>query len=154
MWPPAPPPSCRVYTPRALADAMVASVADRDKKTWLEPGCGKGVFLQALRAFGVTKSRIQGIDLDATPSENDCYAKVTRGVDFISWARGQVAQFDCIVANPPYVAIQTLSEPLQSVAAQVHDHRGRPIGRRANTWYAFLQSSLSVLREGGNLAFV
>jgi hypothetical protein len=143
-----------VYTPSKLADAIVAAVFVAGQRTWLEPGCGQGAFLQALHAIGVQRKNIHAIDLDLAGSEYDSYATVLRGVDFLNWSSRQQVRFDCIVGNPPFVAIRELPEPLQTRAAQVRDHRGSPIGRRANTWYAFLQSSLRLLQEGGNLAFV
>lgn len=133
---------------------MVSALGGDGERKWLEPGFGKGVFLEALNAVGVTKANIHAIDLDSKVSENDSYATVRRGVDFLDWASNQQAYYDCIVGNPPYVAIRELPEPLRTKAASVCDHRGRTIGRAANTWYAFLQSSLCVLREGGSLAFV
>jgi adenine-specific DNA-methyltransferase len=133
---------------------MVAAIAGCAPKTWLEPGCGNGVFLQAMCARGIPRSNIQAVDLETARSDHDSCAKVLRGVDFLSWAFDNVGKFNCIVGNPPYVAIRELPEPLRSVAAHVLDHRGTPVGMRANTWYAFLQASVYLLQDGGNLAFV
>ena len=133
---------------------MVAAIAGDHHVKWLEPGCGNGVFLRSLHAMGVPSSMVHAIDLDRSVSENDLLATVVRGVDYLHWAQHQEVKFDCIVGNPPYTAIRALPESLQSSAAQVLDHKGRPLGRRSNTWYAFLQSSLRLIKEGGNLAFV
>jgi adenine-specific DNA-methyltransferase len=146
--------SCKVYTPRKLAGAMVSALGGDGERMWLEPGFGKGVFLEALSAVGVSKANILAIDLDFKASENDSLANVLRGVDFLDWASDQQANYDCVVGNPPYLAIRELPEPHRTKAARVSDLRGRAIGRIANTWYAFLLSSLRVLREGGSLAFV
>jgi adenine-specific DNA-methyltransferase len=146
--------SCKVYTPRNLADAMVATLGVDSKKTWLEPSCGRGAFLEALHTAGVSKENIHAIDLDSTVSDSDSNATVLRGVDFLDWASNQQVHYDCIVGNPPYIAIRELPEPLRTSAANVCDHRGFAIGRTANTWYAFVQASLRLLRQGGCLAFV
>lgn len=149
-----PPESCKVYTPRSLADAMVATICRSGKEKWLEPGCGQGVFLEALQAIGVRSSNVQGVDLETTTAEGDSYAKVLRGVDFLSWSANKRRRFNCVIGNPPYVAIRDLPKDLRSSAAQVRDHLDNPIGSRANLWYAFLQASIRLLKDGGNVAFI
>src|SRR5262249_22776395 len=100
--------SCKVYTPRKLAEAMGAAVAGVAKCRWLEPGRGQGAFLRAMNSLGISRSGIHGIELELDVSESDTHGTVLRGVDFLSWASNQECRFDCIVGNPPYVAIREL----------------------------------------------
>ena len=149
-----PPISCKVYTPADLAEAIVRALGDEPQVSWLEPSHGKGVFVEALARLGVRKARIVAVDLDPTTSAADSLATTLRGVDFLRWASETERRFDRIVGNPPFISIKRLPPSLQKSAASVMDFNGRPIGRGANVWYAFVLASLRLLKHGGCLAFV
>lgn len=131
---------------RALGDGPQAS--------WLEPSHGTGVFVEAIARLGVRKERIVAVDLDRTASAADTLATTFRSVDFLRWARETERRFDRIVGNPPFISIKRLPPSLQKSASSVPDISGRPIGRGANVWYAFVLASLRLLKQGGCLAFV
>lgn len=139
---PAPPKSCKVYTPLSLAQALVNALGDEPTARWLEPAHGHGVFLRALRNIGVPKTRIKAIDLERKTSPEDALARTSRGTDFLKWYRLTLERFDRIVGNPPYVSISRLPLALQKAAASVLDLNGKPIGKGANAWYAFVLVSL------------
>ena len=149
-----PPISCKVYTPADLAEAIVRALGDEPQVSWLEPSHGRGVFVEAISRLGVRKERIVAVDLDPAPSAADTLATTFRGVDFLRWAGETELRFDRIVGNPPFISIKRLPPSLQKSAASVLDVSGRPIGRGANVWYAFVLASLGLLRDGGCLAFV
>lgn len=149
-----PPVSCKVYTPSDLAEAIVQSLGDEPKTSWLEPSHGTGVFVEAISRLGVRKERIIAVDLDPVSSAADKLAKTFRRVDFLSWARETEHRFDRIVGNPPFISIKQLPTSLQTTAAAVPDFDGRPIGRGSNVWYGFVLASLRLLKQGGSLAFV
>lgn len=149
-----PPTSCKVYTPKLLAKAMVEAIADGFNQRWLEPSCGTGSFIEALRQLGVTRNKIVGVDLDRQEANADRLANVTRGNDFLAWSETRKGKFDCVVGNPPYLAIRTLPTSLKNVASSIRDLDGHPVGDRSNTWYPFLVRSVEMLRNGGNLAFI
>lgn len=149
-----PPQSCKVYTPAALADAMIATLGDEPQFHWLEPSHGSGVFLETLARRCVPQRRIVALDLDPTPSPADHLARTFRGVDFLRWSLQTDCRFDRIVGNPPYIAISQLPVSLRTAAAGITDFRNRPIGNGANVWYAFVLASLKVLKPGGSVAFV
>lgn len=146
--------SCLVFTPRRLADAMVQAIRQGTDQTWLEPSCGRGVFLEAIHAAGVSESRILGIDLDSQACSTGAHGRVLRGMDFVGWSSRAHRRFDCVVGNPPFIAIGRLPEPFQSRAASVTDLAGHAIGRRANLWYAFVLRAIRLLRRGGHLALL
>ncbi|MCX7428726.1 MAG: hypothetical protein NTW96_24250 [Planctomycetia bacterium] len=146
--------SCKVYTPSILARAMVSAIYEGGRQRWLEPSVGRGVFVWVLREKGVSKQRIVAVDLDTDATENDKRATVIRGVDFLEWSNNTRRRFDCVVGNPPFVSIRSLPSPFKEAAARVHLDGGRPIGLTANTWYAFLIRSVTLLKHSGNLAFV
>jgi len=148
------PPSCMVYSPRRLAEAMVRAVSGERIRDWLEPSCGKGVFLEAISRQCGPEARISAVDLDPEPASADRLGQVFRGIDFLEWSRNQKGLFDCVVGNPPFVAVKSLPEPLRTSAAQIIDYHGETVGLRSNTWYTFLLQSIRLLRHGGNIAFV
>ena len=151
---PTAPSSCKVYTPYPLACAMSSALGDMPDFSWLEPCVGYGVFLKALKAQGIRRTRITAIDLDAKASPSDKLAKVIRGTDFLAWAQTTEHRFDRIIGNPPYVAISKLPNTLRDCAAQMSDPDGNTVGAKSNYWLAFFCASLGLLREGGGLCFV
>lgn len=151
---PVPPISCRVPTPVDLADALVRALGDKPQSQWLEPSHGDGVFLRAMSNAGISRERIVAIDLESTVGPLDFLARTTRPMDFLLWAATTDLRFDYIVGNPPYVSIKRLPQSLRQTASRVVDVDGNPIGNRANTWYAFVVSSIRLLNRGGSLGFV
>ena len=150
-----PPPSCKVYTPSRLARAMVEVINEQNRvQRWLEPSCGRNAFIKAIRDLNIPRAKIVGVDLDVRQSKLDCLGMVSRGKDFFSWSKRRTKRFDCVVGNPPYVAINRLAKKLQKSATEIPNLDGSPIGLGANTWYPFLIQSIRMLRDQGNLAFV
>ncbi len=121
---------------------------------WLEPCVGDGSLLRAVAQVGVPRTSITAIDLEPGPEPSDALADVTRGVDFISWAKTQGRSFDRIVANPPFIALNRLPEGLRREALTVKDPEGRSVPYGGNYWCSFLYQALLLLRQGGSLAFV
>lgn len=148
------PSSCKVYTPKPLATAIIGALHS-PRSTWLEPSVGRGVFLQALRDAGVARSHITAVDLEKISAPNDKFARTTRGVDFLEWAYGTSQRFDRVVGNPPYIPVSQLPKAGRRIATEVTvppDNRRVPMS--ANTWFAFVCASLAVLNEGGAIGFV
>jgi adenine-specific DNA-methyltransferase len=146
--------SCKVYTPADLASAIVQALGDAPHAIWLEPSHGNGAFVEAIARSGVGHERIVAVDLDCAAAAADRLATTLRGVDFLQWANETNRRFDRIVGNPPFISIAQLPPSLQWCAASVLDLNGRPIGKGANLWYAFVLVSLRLLRKGGCLAFI
>jgi hypothetical protein len=137
-----------------LAEAMVRALGDTPGASWLEPSHGSGAFIQAIAQSGAGNDRIVAVDLDPATAAADRLATTLRGVDFLQWATETDRRFDRIVGNPPFISISQLSPSLQKTAASVKDLDGRPIGKGANLWYAFVLASLRLLRKSGCLSFI
>lgn len=148
------PKSCRVYTPPLLASALVGALKDEPTDLWLEPCFGQGAFLKALATIGVPPSRIEAVDLDRRPSDADHLATVHRGTEFLEWSLATPQRFSKVVANPPFVSFRRLSMPLHSVARRLDCHWAGPTSGNSNLWFAFLRASLSLLKNGGSIAFI
>jgi adenine-specific DNA-methyltransferase len=149
-----PPAACKVYTPLPLAIAMVDAIRIGDAQKWLEPSFGKGAFFAALKDRGIARANVLGIDLDRRPEKFDSLGVALRGKDFLQWAPEHNEAFDCVIGNPPYVAISALRARLRETASSVLDFDGHPIGSSANTWYAFLVNAIKLLCKGGSLALI
>ena len=150
-----PPDSCKVYTPRTIADAMVGALQPDRGATWLEPSVGRGVFLLALADAGVDRSKVVAIDLDPERCDTDSLARTQRAKDFLAWSQSTRNRFDRIVGNPPFVPLSQVDPQLKKVSTGIRlpgVHRTVPLS--SNAWSAFLCSSLRLLRDGGNIAFV
>ncbi|MDB5356417.1 MAG: hypothetical protein JWN24_2870 [Phycisphaerales bacterium] len=148
------PPSCKVYTPSPLANAVIATLGDGAGYQWLEPCAGRGAFLSAMEDQGVSSERVRAIDLDAVVETQRNRAGVISGVDFLDWAASTNERFHRIVCNPPYVSIARLSEPLRRAAlAQTYPDR-KHLGASANYWCAFIGAALQIMRRDGSFAFV
>ena len=143
-----------IYTPKSVATAMVEAMRAHVTGDWLEPCVGDGAFLRALNSAGVTKGSITGVDLAPDRTAADRFADVTRGVDFIGWARKQTARFGCVIGNPPYLTIERLPKRLRERARKVQLPDGTMLPRGANYWLAFLYAATGLLGDGGAIAFL
>lgn len=145
---------CRVYTPPALASAIVRALGDEQSATWLEPCVGRGAFVNSLSQLGVPRQRILSIDLDKTPHATDDLSKTLRGTEFLSWAQDTDRRFERIVGNPPFLALSSAPKTVRDAALRLRTPDGSPVTRGANLWYAFLCGCLRVLTPGGSIALV
>lgn len=148
------PPSCVVYTPRSLADAMVKAIGDEPGAEWLDPCAGKGVFLEALSVLGVPRNRIRSLDAASDPEPQDQLGRSIRPQEFLSWSLETNERFSRIVANPPYVALSRLTKTVQEAATRIPLPDGSRVPLHANCWFAFLAACIRLLRPNGRLCFV
>src|SRR5260370_18759200 len=148
-----PPKECKIYTPHVLAAGMVSALCPARHQIWLEPSCGKGVFLKILRSNGILKSNIVGVDLDSTPHANDRCGSIFRKTDFLTWAKMTSLRFDRIVGNPPYISLSKVHPQIRRAALESNYGQAQ-VSDTANTWVAFLTASLNLMKVNGCLTFV
>ncbi|WP_329763264.1 N-6 DNA methylase [Stenotrophomonas geniculata] len=155
------------YTPDDLAAFLCEWVLEIEPKRVLEPSCGDGVFLGALRKVGAVEDLdITAIELDEVEAakakrrveEIGLKAGKVHSTDFLSWALDNTGKaegtFDAVIGNPPFVRYQYLPQPFQQKAEQVFRELGLPFTRHTNAWVPFLLASMRMLRPGGRLAMV
>lgn len=158
------------YTPRPVADLLVALTVDLTHTKILDPGCGAGELLLsaydhlAARGHPNPLSALAGIDINPAAaalaarelSNRDPRTSpdITAG-DF--FAQPAIPTHDCILGNPPYVRSQhqDARDPaararLFAAAARV----GVDADAKTDLFAFFLYQSLSVLKFGGRLGFI
>lgn len=87
----------------------------------------------------------EGLTVKAASALADCWLSQD---DFL--LAPQDDQFDYVVGNPPYVRQEMIPQPL------LDEYRGRYLTMydRADLYIPFIERSLSILSEGGNLGFI
>lgn len=145
------------YTPRPVADLLVALTLDRTHTTILDPGCGAGELLLAAHAHS-PRATLAGIDIDpeaaALASTRLPRAHVTTG-DF--FAAPPVPTWDCILANPPYVRSQQQDDRDPAARARLFaaaSAAGVDADPKTDLFAFFVYHALSVLKIGGRLGCI
>ncbi|MBI2178527.1 MAG: SAM-dependent DNA methyltransferase [Candidatus Tectomicrobia bacterium] len=138
-----------VPTPEATVDAMVERLfrksPPRRGSRLLDPGCGHGAFIEGVfrwcRRHGAPRPEIAGIEMD--PGKIREAKRSFRG-------ESGLESFDYIVGNPPYVAIEKLSEDERARYRRLFNTaRGR-----LDLYLLFWERALGLLRPGGRLVFI
>jgi hypothetical protein len=103
----------------------------------------------------VPACRIRGLDIEATGSAQDEFARTLRGTEFLQWSAITEERFDRVVANPPFAALNRMPRSIQRHALALAVPGTKvTVGLGANAWFAFLCASIALLRVRGSLAFV
>ncbi|MDW8464621.1 MAG: TaqI-like C-terminal specificity domain-containing protein [Chloroherpetonaceae bacterium] len=151
------------FTPDWVVDFMIGLISD-DKITQkrlsiLEPACGMGQFLQGLKRNKKSlydRAKKVGVEINRS-----VYARFPQNeiqmvfADFLLWESAQ--KFDVIIGNPPY-GIPSLSE---HYAIKVDDKTKAKYKTLFRTWHgkynvygAFIEKSVELLKENGELIFI
>ncbi len=145
------------WTPAWVANAMVSYVA-RGTNLVFDPGVGMGAFYEALKKVA-PNTKFFGTDIDkevlkegrrAGIFDASCKLEVR---DFI--ANPPTRKFSAIVANPPYIRHHRLSVDTKRMLQRISVRAiGGQIDGRAGLHVYFLMQALTLLEEGGRLAFI
>jgi adenine-specific DNA-methyltransferase len=132
-------------TPKEIANLMVDLASIDKNDPVLDTGCGKGVFLQALKEKGY--KNIHGIEIDKefyTYCKN-AFDNVIFG-DFLTYEFKEY--FSLIIGNPPYAHFNQLPTQLKRKVREI-------IGTsEGDIYYAFILKSISLLKENGELIYI
>lgn len=157
----------RVYTPAPLArflarraldvlDAVDAEGEHAGPLIALDPACGDGALLDALRseAGSAREVELHGVDIDATAVARGAArlgpsARVTCGDFLCDDTPAPSPRPDLVIANPPYVRTQALG-PVR--AAELRRRFG--LVGRVDLLHAFVAAVAPRLPVGGVLAFL
>ncbi|MEM7567021.1 MAG: N-6 DNA methylase [Pseudomonadota bacterium] len=155
----------QVFTPPALAQAMVAWIAPLRPTSILDPAVGTGALLAAWRAWeaqrgeGASPATLTGYDvdgraLDLARGRLSGDVRLAQASALSEGLRGGLEDQDAVLANPPFVragwcAPETRAE-MQALALRL----GVPLGPRANLYLAVALAGLAALRPGGRAALL
>lgn len=148
------PDSATVYTPPALAAAMVKAARGHLGALWLDPCVGDGAFVAEIAKLGVASDQIFAVDIAPFTGAHDGLAQTTRNTDFLEWAQDRRASVDHVIMNPPYVALSRVrGRPLER-ALEIPLFDGRRLPLKANYWCAFVLRALECVRPKGSMLAV
>jgi methylase of polypeptide subunit release factors len=134
---------------------MAQALGDLPRAQWLEPCVGDGVFLEALAARGIQRSRIRALDINEVAAPADHLARTLRTTEYLEWSVHTRERFSRIIGNPPFLAMNRAPLAIQRTALDITiPSTNGKLTLGTNCWFAFLCSSVGLLRLGGSLAFV
>lgn len=145
------------YTPSEIADFIIQWANPAPESSVLEPSCGDGSFLAALRK-NCRNADVLGVELDpdeAAKAEEIGY-RIIKG-DFFSYYDQNVEgkkTFDVIVGNPPFIRYQNFDEKYRTVAFELMKEHGFHPNRLTNIWLPFLLLSCEALGNEGKIGMV
>jgi adenine-specific DNA-methyltransferase len=145
------------WTPDWVAEAMMA-YAYEDGREVFDPGVGGGAFLRALRKLSQAAS-FYGMDNDSDVLDEGRRSGLwdsnctIENRDFIETS--PTRRFHSIIANPPYIRHHRLTEATKTKFREIALRNiGRELDGRAGIHVYFLIQALSMLTDGGRLAFI
>jgi adenine-specific DNA-methyltransferase len=155
------------YTPLDLAEYIARWTLAKNPQRVLEPSCGDGIFIQAIRELGRKKDlAFTGFELLAeeaakarkrAASSHGLKATIN-DEDFLQWALIQMAHgeklFDAVVGNPPFIRYQYLPQDAQEKAEHIFKMLGLPFTKHTNAWVPFVLASIELLKPGGRLGMI
>ena len=138
------------YTPRNVAETLVRWVVRSPTDRLLDPACGDGRFLAAHQnSVGVDR------DISAVIAVTRAIPSTTvHAAEFFEWADNTNARFDCVAGNPPFIRYQQFNGEMRKTALRLCQQRGVKLTGLSSSWAAFVVVGASLLKQGGNLAFV
>lgn len=155
------------YSPDVLVDmCMKRSIEmlgrDRGLRI-LEPAVGDGAFLRGIKrstiADGVEHvEAVEVIDSEAQKARTALHDLGLPGVvlnqNVLRWSQGRGAEFDLVLANPPYVRFQFISDADKQLAKAISAELGTSGTSVANLWIPVFLLSIAKLRKGGVFSII
>lgn len=152
------------YTPDAVAKFLVKWATKGHVSSILEPSCGDGAFIRALKSTrrkisvtGVELVRAEAAKARTLAKENPFIDASILNRDFLEWAHAMIdggKTFDAVMGNPPYIRYQYLDERDQVLSAQIFGRHHLAFTKHTNAWVPFVIASLDLLKAGHRLAMV
>lgn len=152
----------RYYTPIDLADFIVRWGMDETVNTILEPSCGDGVFLEALRQYD-GDFECRGIEISSEEAalaserlllDDRFNVLVSDFYEYYNGNHNREEKYDFVIGNPPYIRYQYLTEEQRDIQSNLLiENQMRP-NKLINAWVAFTIAAVSLLEDNSKIAFV
>lgn len=134
------------FTIEPIAEFMTGLITKPAAADVLEPSCGEGVFLEALRRRGYRHVRAYEID-----------GSLAGGYDFVrheSFVSSPLDEkFDVVIGNPPYIRWKNLERELKEELLRSPLWNAY-FNNLCDYLFIFILKSIEQLREGGELIFI
>ena len=154
------------YTDIDIARFLTRWVLEILPTTILEPSCGDGVFLEAIKEAAPRELKtVKAFEINEAEARK-AGAKARhlpfveteiRNTDFIEWAFGNLAQplnAGAVLGNPPFIRYQYLDDAHQLLMQKVFEKFHLPFTKHTNAWVPFILLSVAHLQAGGRAGVV
>ena len=155
------------YTPQNLANYVAKWVLNTKPASILEPSCGDGTFITAIKNNTRKKTLIinafELFDTEVIKTREKCEnykfknASVMEG-DFLTWANTAIynddKSFSGILGNPPFIRYQFLEPEFQEQAELIFKQLNLKFTKHTNAWVPFILASIKLLEPGGRFGMV
>ncbi len=153
------------YTPPAIASFIVKwALSDNTHADILEPSCGDGVFLKAIKDSNYQYNSLTAVELEATECKKAQNIAVNKAnivhddfhnfcMNFLNTHTNQ-QKFDVVIGNPPYIRYQYFDKEQQQRASQIFEQAQLKYSKLTNAWVSFVVGSSLLLKETGKIGFV
>ncbi|WP_279305352.1 Eco57I restriction-modification methylase domain-containing protein [Propionibacterium freudenreichii] len=150
------------YSPDVLVDLCLARVSALlspiSKLRVLEPAAGDGAFLRGLHRSPLVQDveHVEAVEINEADaakaaeelSRLNLAGKVVHD-NVLRWSTQAQSDYDLVLANPPYVRFQFISEEDKQRSRDIASQLGTAGNSVSNLWIPVFLISLAKLREGG-----
>ena len=145
------------YTPCEIADFICEWVRPTPRNVVLEPSCGDGSFLAALKNKKCNAD-VVGVELDPKECEKaKKYGYRVESGDFFTFYNDHIegkAKYDVVIGNPPFIRYQNFDEEYRTVAFDLLKKHGFHPNRLTNIWLPFLLLCCEALSPEGRIGMI
>ena len=155
------------YSPDVLVDMCIkrskVMLAGRSGLRVLEPCAGDGAFLRGLERSDLARDvqHVEAVELFDDEAQKAANALSALGLpgtvlneNVLRWSQGRAADFDLVLANPPYVRFQFISEEDKQRAKAISAELGTAGTSVSNLWIPVFLLSIAKLRDGGVFSII
>lgn len=147
------------YTPDLISSFLVKWAFNENKAMdILEPSCGDGSFLRAIKREKLEYNSIKALELleeewHKSNSIGLLNAKIENS-DFLKYCNNTKDKFDLVIGNPPFIRYQYLSKEQQDESYNIFKKLNLKYSKLTNIWVSFVIGSSLLLKKKGKIAFV
>jgi len=147
------------YTPELIANFLAKwGMMGMQQPKILEPSCGDGAFLHALKNFEGQYQSIKAIELDKEEAQKAKSIQLAKtkviNREFHQYCNYTNDKFDIVLGNPPYIRYQYFDEQQRNEAIQIYNRIRLKYSKLSNAWVSFVVGASLLLKKKGKLGFV